>query len=117
MPLAAHPHFFRLAAAALAGPLVAACSHQDPADRSVENLRAEITKIQADRDRLEERVGALEAAEQKREGAAKPPEPRALPPRPAPPLPAGSLGDRPGPPPPDGLERESVDTDGSEPRP
>jgi tol-pal system protein YbgF len=54
-------------------PLVAACSHQDPADRSVENLKAEITKMQADRDRFDERLGALEAAEQRRDDAERRP--------------------------------------------
>jgi tol-pal system protein YbgF len=54
-------------------PLVAGCSHQDPADRSVENLKAEITKMQADRDRFDERLGALEAAEQRRDDAERRP--------------------------------------------
>ena len=45
---------------------VVGCTHQDPANRSVEKLRADIAKIEADRDRLDQRVGALEAAEQRR---------------------------------------------------
>jgi tol-pal system protein YbgF len=55
------------------------CSHQDPADRSAENMRAEITKIQADRDRFDERLGALEAAEQRREDAERRPRPAVVP--------------------------------------
>jgi tol-pal system protein YbgF len=47
-------------------PLVVGCTHQDPANRSVEKLRADIAKIETDRDRLDQRVGALEAAEQRR---------------------------------------------------
>jgi tol-pal system protein YbgF len=54
-------------------PLLAACSHQDPADRSVETMKAEITKMQADRDRFDERLGALEAAEQRRDDAERRP--------------------------------------------
>ena len=46
---------------------VVGCTHQDPANRSVEKLRADIAKIEADRDRLDQRVGALEAAEQRRQ--------------------------------------------------
>jgi tol-pal system protein YbgF len=42
---------------------VAACAHRDPADRSVEQLKADITQLQADRDRLDQRLVALEAAE------------------------------------------------------
>jgi tol-pal system protein YbgF len=53
--------------------LAAACSHQDPADRSVENMKSEITKLQADRDRLDERLGALEAAEQRRDDSERHP--------------------------------------------
>jgi len=45
---------------------VIGCTHQDPAHRSVEKLRADIAKIEADRDRLDQRVGALEAAEHRR---------------------------------------------------
>ena len=45
---------------------VVGCTHQDPANRSVEKLRADLAKIEADRDRLDQRVGALEAAEQRR---------------------------------------------------
>jgi tol-pal system protein YbgF len=46
--------------------LVVGCTHQDPADRSIEKLRADIAKIEAERDRLDQRVGVLEAAEQRR---------------------------------------------------
>jgi tol-pal system protein YbgF len=53
---------------ALIGLLAAAlgCHRQDAADRSIEDLRAELTKVQADHDRLDERLGALESAEQRR---------------------------------------------------
>ena len=47
-------------------PLVVGCTRQDPADRSYEKMRADIAKIEADRDRLDQRVEALEAAEQRR---------------------------------------------------
>ena len=50
-------------------PLVVGCTRQDPADRSFDKMRADIAKIQADRDRLDQRVGALEAAEQRRREA------------------------------------------------
>jgi tol-pal system protein YbgF len=43
------------------------CAHRDPADRSVEQLKADITKLQADRDQLDQRLGALETAEQQRD--------------------------------------------------
>jgi tol-pal system protein YbgF len=60
-------------------PLVAACSHQDPADRSAETMKAEITKMQADRDRFDERLEALEAAEQRRDDADRRPRPGLVP--------------------------------------
>jgi tol-pal system protein YbgF len=47
--------------------LSSGCAHRDPADRSVEQLKAEIAKLQADRDQLDQRVGALETAEQERD--------------------------------------------------
>jgi tol-pal system protein YbgF len=47
----------------------AGCARRDQADRSVEQLRADITKLQADRDRLDQRLGALETAEQQRDPA------------------------------------------------
>ena len=56
-------------------PLFAACSHQDPADRSVEAMKSDITKMQADRDRFDERLEALEAAEQRRDDADRHPRP------------------------------------------
>src|SRR5882672_3651498 len=49
---------------------VAGCARQDAADRSVEKLKSDISKLQADRDHLDERIGALEAAEQQRDPAA-----------------------------------------------
>jgi tol-pal system protein YbgF len=48
---------------------VAACGHQDVTDKSIADLRADITRVAADRDRLEERVVALERAEQTRTDA------------------------------------------------
>jgi tol-pal system protein YbgF len=58
------------------------CTHQDPADRSVEKLRADISKIEAERDRLDQRVGALEAAEhRRREALASPVPPSSAPAR------------------------------------
>jgi tol-pal system protein YbgF len=45
------------------------CARRDQADRSVEQLRADITKLQADRDRLDQRLGALETAEEQRDPA------------------------------------------------
>jgi tol-pal system protein YbgF len=54
-------------------PLVVACTHQHPADRTVEKLRAEIAKIEADREQLDQRVGALEAAELRRRQAQEAP--------------------------------------------
>jgi tol-pal system protein YbgF len=66
------PPAARLRLSLLGVPLfcwVVGCAHRDPADRSVEQLRADITKLQADRDRLDQRVGVLEAAEQQRDPA------------------------------------------------
>ncbi|HMJ57133.1 MAG TPA: tol-pal system protein YbgF [Polyangiaceae bacterium] len=60
------------------------CMHQDPADRSVEKLRADISKIEAERDRLDQRVVALEAAEHRREALASPAPPSIAPARPLP---------------------------------
>jgi tol-pal system protein YbgF len=61
-----------------------ACAHQDMAEKSLEDLRAELTRVAADRDRLEERVVALETAEQKRSQAdAERPAPIAAPADPA----------------------------------
>jgi tol-pal system protein YbgF len=49
--------------------LVVGCARQAVPDRAVEKLRADLAKIEADRDRLEQRVGALEAAELRRREA------------------------------------------------
>jgi tol-pal system protein YbgF len=46
--------------------LVVGCTHHEPADRGVDKLRADIAKIEAERDKLNERVLALEASEQRR---------------------------------------------------
>jgi len=104
------------AGSALLGSAVG-CAHRDPADRSAEDLRTDITKLQADRDRLDQRLGALEAAEQQRDpadahksGAAAPPVGDA-PHR----LPVVRVGEADGTPAPEG---ETVDAEGdSDPRP
>jgi tol-pal system protein YbgF len=57
--------------------VVVGCTHQDPADRSIEKLRADISKIEADRDGLGQRVEALEAAEQRRREGLESPAPKA----------------------------------------
>ena len=84
-----------------------------PADRSVETMRAEITKVQADHDRMDERLGALEASEQRRDEAEAPPSSTASSPK----LPRGPGGTRREPrhaPSPDrGRERRTI---GPEPR-
>jgi tol-pal system protein YbgF len=46
---------------------LSACAGRDPADRSVEQLKTDIAKLQADRDQLDQRVGVLETAEQERD--------------------------------------------------
>jgi tol-pal system protein YbgF len=71
-----------LALGALALSFAAGCGHQDTTDRSIEQLRADITRVAADRDRLEERVVALERTEQTRtDAAAQSPAPLPDPPR------------------------------------
>ena len=55
-------------AAAFAG--LAGCAHTEPADRSLEKLKVELTKMQADRDRMAERLAALELADERRASAA-----------------------------------------------
>ncbi|HMI87368.1 MAG TPA: tol-pal system protein YbgF [Polyangiaceae bacterium] len=57
--------------------LVVGCTHQNSADRSIEKLRADISKIEADRDRLDQRVGALEAAEEHHRETLAAPAPKA----------------------------------------
>jgi tol-pal system protein YbgF len=52
--------------------MAASCTHTDATARTLEDLRADITRVAADRDRLEERVAALERAEQKRSDADSP---------------------------------------------
>jgi tol-pal system protein YbgF len=54
-------------------PVVVGCTHQDPADRSVQKLQADLAKVEADHDRLDQRVGALEAADQRRRETPEPP--------------------------------------------
>jgi tol-pal system protein YbgF len=43
--------------------LLVGCAHRDPADRSIDQLKADITQLQADRDRLDQRLGALESVD------------------------------------------------------
>jgi TolA-binding protein len=46
------------------------CGHgKDAADRQIDQLREQLTKVQADHDRFDERLGALETAESRREEA------------------------------------------------
>jgi len=49
--------------------LVAGCRSDRAADRAIDELRAEITKVQANQDRASERLGALEAADDQRRPA------------------------------------------------
>src|SRR5262252_1538222 len=58
---------------------VSACARSDSSERALEQLRADLTRVSADRDRLEERVLALETMEQKRADADAHPEPSAPP--------------------------------------
>ena len=48
---------------------VVGCAHRDPADRSAEKLRADIARLEAERDRLDQRVSALEADQRRRDAA------------------------------------------------
>jgi len=99
-------------------PLVVGCTHQDAATRSVEKLRADIAKIEADRDRLDQRVGALEAAEQRRRAALESPPPAAS--APARPLPVVRVADAAGRPaalPAAHGEAPDIDTDSADRRP
>jgi tol-pal system protein YbgF len=94
--------------------LLGGCSHQDPADRSVETMKAEITKMQADRDRFDERLGALEASEQRRDEAERHPRSAVVPK-----LPVVRVGEGDGGPPLAPTEGEAADvgsdTDGPRP--
>ena len=47
------------------------CAHHEPGDRAVEQLRADLVKVQAERDRFEGRLEALEAAHDRRERETK----------------------------------------------
>ena len=71
-------HAWRAAGSVLAALLlfsVSSCARSDSTERAVEQLRADLTRVSADRDRLEERVLALETLEQKRTEPAARPEP------------------------------------------
>jgi tol-pal system protein YbgF len=94
------------------------CAHRDPADRSVEQLKADISKLQADRDRLDQRVEVLETADQqrdptegRRQGGALSPDARS--PEPPRRLPVVRVGDGE----PVAEEPADVDVDGGDPRP
>jgi len=52
--------------------MLPACTHTDTTARTLEELRADITRVAADRDRLEERVAALERAGQSGSDAVEP---------------------------------------------
>ncbi len=102
----------------MAMPSVVGCTHQNPADRSVEKLRADIAKIEAERDRLDQRVAALEAAEQRRQEALLPPAPKAsAPARPLPVVRVGEAEAHGAALPPAHGEAPDVDTDGDNQRP
>jgi tol-pal system protein YbgF len=58
---------------------VSSCARSDSTERALDQLRADLTRVSADRDRLEERVSALETREQKRTEADVRPEPSAPP--------------------------------------
>lgn len=58
---------------------VSSCARSDSTERALDQLRADLTRVSADRDRLEERVSALETMEQKRTDAEAKPEPSAPP--------------------------------------
>ena len=100
-------------------PLVVGCTHQDPANRSVEKLRADIAKIEADRDRLDQRVGTLEAAEQRRREGLESPAPKASAqaPRPLPVVRVGDTEARATTLPPAHGEAPDLDTDSADLRP
>jgi tol-pal system protein YbgF len=73
-------HAGRAAGSILAAVLlfsVSSCARADSTERAIEQLRADLTRVSADRDRLEERVSALETTEQKRTEAEAHPEPSA----------------------------------------
>jgi tol-pal system protein YbgF len=53
--------------------LLAGCHGDRAADRAIDELRAEITKVQANQDRVAERLGVLEAADTRQRPAAEPP--------------------------------------------
>jgi tol-pal system protein YbgF len=94
--------------------LVAGCAHRDPADRSIDQLKADIVQLQADRDRLDQRLGALESADPKEADASRPGGPREARSASEPPrrLPVVHVGEE------QNVEGESVDdTDGGDPRP
>jgi tol-pal system protein YbgF len=63
------PYRLALGCASVGISLVIGCARQVPPDRTVEKLRADLAKMEADRDRLEQRVGALEALELRRREA------------------------------------------------
>jgi tol-pal system protein YbgF len=90
--------------------LLGACAHRDPADRSIDLLKADIVQLQADRDRLDQRLGALESSEAREGDASRAVAPPAA--EPARRLPVVHVGEG------QDVEGESVDdADGGDPRP
>jgi tol-pal system protein YbgF len=91
----------------------AGCAHRDPADRSVEQLKSEIAKLQADRDRIDERLEALESADRERDEGKPVARPRTGSPESVPRLPVVRVGESSAAPP----EGETADIESAEPRP
>jgi tol-pal system protein YbgF len=93
--------------------LVAGCAHRDPADRSIDQLKADIVQLQADRDRHDQRLGALESSETRETDASRAVGPReGRPTEQVPRLPVVHVGEG------QDVEGESVDdADGGDPRP
>jgi tol-pal system protein YbgF len=97
--------------------LLVGCTHQDPGDRTVEKLRADIAKLEADRDRLDQRVEALETARQNgREPPAAPAPKASAAPHALPVVHVGEAGARASLPPSHG-EAPDLDTDSADLRP
>jgi len=90
------------------------CAHRDPSDRSVEQLKSEIAKLQADRDRIDQRLGALESAEPQRDEARPAAPARGSSPDSVPRLPVVRVGEGAATSP---AEAETADPDSADPRP
>jgi tol-pal system protein YbgF len=90
------------------------CAGRDAADRSVEQLKGEITKLQADRDRIDQRLEALESAERERDEGKPVGRPRTGSPESVPRLPVVRVGESSATP---SAEAEPTDADSADPRP